>query len=208
MRSKSFGVVAPSLLLGLCLVTSAVGRPQGALSASRSRSPEHPDQIAAQHPAPTDITSRGGSRSGSAGAVQLNQNIVNRIFRSETLSIGRNARLIDRHDQINRSLFQLSHTTPTSPAEARLIQSQIARQLAQFDQIGKHLLLNKTHIGNTLPLYDAQVARSLQALQMLAPNSPRVADYVIKAMRHQQAVSGSLQTIQTLPPATPNVPSS
>jgi hypothetical protein len=133
------------------------------------------------------------------------ENVVNQTLINEQRAIGRNDRLLGQESQINQRLFQLYHTTPTTPAMARIIQAQIQHQLALFEQIERHLSLNKVHIGDNSG-YDAQVARILGIMAQGAPGRPGVADYIIKAMRQQMILSDRLQDIAALPPATPYMP--
>jgi hypothetical protein len=88
---------------------------------------------------------------------------------------------------------------------ARIIQAQIQHQLALFDQIERHLSLNKVHIGDNSG-YDAQVARILGIMAQAAPGHPGMAAYIVNAMRQQMMLSNRLQDIAALPPATPYMP--
>lgn len=208
MSSKCFRVAAPSLALGLLLVTQALGRPQSQLLGLSN----HERKFTAPN-VPHDIDSAGNHALGQGGAapastISTNKNIMNRILNNEQLAIGRNERLLGQQDQINQNLFRLDHTTPTNAAMARIIHCQIAHQLALFQQLSNHFSLNQVHIGNTLPLYDARFARSLAALGPFAPGRPALIAYMVDSLRLQMMLSSRLQVIQTLPPATPYMPSS
>jgi hypothetical protein len=167
------------------------------IAAPRDR-PHTPD-AAGRH-----VMAQGASVSSST--IAANQSLVNQILHNERLAIGRNDRLLGRESQINQKLFALYHTTPTSPAMARIIRAQIEHQLALFDQIERHLSLNKIHIGENQG-YDTLVARALATLGVAAPGRPSLAAYIIYAMRLQTILSDRLQDIADLPPATPYMPS-
>jgi hypothetical protein len=195
MFRNCFRFATPCLALGLLLVTQALGRAQGHV-AEMSTAPRSTGNHAEQ----------GGSASPSS--VAENKNIVNHIINNEQLAIGRNERLLGQQAQINQNLYRLAHTTPSNPLMARIIEGQIDHQLAWFNQLARHFSLNQIHIGNYLPQYDAHVARSLGALALVAPGNPGLMAYIVDAMRLQMMLSNKLEVIQTLPPATPYIPSS
>jgi hypothetical protein len=208
MATTSFRAAAPSLALGLFLVSQALGRPQPPHSGL-----PHPKPTSGATLDPSQATNRGEihalSQSGTASSstISTNQNIVNAILKDEKLAIGRNDQLLDRQSWHNQSIYALSKKTPTSPAMARIIAAQMKQQTEMFYRIQHHLDLNKLHIGNRLPPYDAQVAKSLAALQVVAPGHPALVAYIVDAMRLQMKLSNRLKDIQSLPPATPFTPS-
>jgi hypothetical protein len=190
---KAFTAATPALALGLLLVTQALARPQFHTT----------DRVQPKvHDAPGVHAATNGN-TGSSGSVSTNVNIVNRIFQNERLALGRNYRLLGQQMQIDQRLMQLFATTPTTAA----IQAQITNQTTLFNQLSRLFSLNQIHIGNSLPGYDAQVASSLAALEAAAPNNAAVAAFIVQAMRNQMSYSAQLLRIQTLPPATPFMPS-
>jgi hypothetical protein len=207
MRVNFFRAVTPSLALGLFLVTQALGRPQSHLSGGHKLEPKvsaKGDVADSPGAAGRHVMAQGAKVSSSM--MSASENLVNQILHNEQLAIGRNDRLLGQEGQINQRLFQLYHTTPTTPAMARIIQAQIEHQLALFDQVERHLSLNKVHIGDNQG-YDAQVARALGIMAQAAPGHPGIAAYIVAAMRLQMVLSNRLQDIAMLPPATPYMPS-
>jgi hypothetical protein len=208
MKASSFRAVAPSLALGLLLVTQAVGRPQSHLADSRKPEPKTAvTGVSARTPDSAGVHAlQGKGASVSPAAITANQNIVNQILHNEHLAIGRNERLLGQESQINQRLFNLYNTTPTSPAMARIIQAQIQHQLALFDQVQTHLNLNKIHIGNN-SVYENQITRSMGILVRAVPGHPNMIEYIASTMRLQMILNTRLQEIVALPAATPFMPS-
>jgi hypothetical protein len=184
MKVHCFRAVTPFLALGLFLVTQALGRPQSHLSGGDRPGPE--PKVAAK-------------------MVSASENLVNQILHNEQLAIGRNDRLLGQESRINQRLFALYRTTPATPAMARIIQAQIERQLALFDQIERHLTLDKLHIGDNRG-YDAQVARAMAIMGRAAAARPAIIADIMASMRLQMMLSDRLRDIAALPPATPYRP--
>jgi hypothetical protein len=208
MRVNCFRAVTPSLAVGLFLVTQALGRPQSYLSSGNKPEPKvraTGDRADSPGAAGRHVMAEAQGAGVSSSTITANQNLVNQILQNERRAIGRNDRLLGQESQINQRLFQLYHTTPTSPAMARIIQAQIERQRALFDQIERHLSLNKIHIGDNQG-YDTQVARALGILDQAAPGRPGLAAFIGAAMRRQMKLSDYLKDIAGLPPATPYMP--
>jgi hypothetical protein len=140
--------------------------------------------------------------SAASSSIAANQSIVNRIIHDEQLGLARNERLLANQQQANERMFHLYQHTPMS----EVIRAEIVRQTTLFNQIQHHLNLNKVHIGNKLPLFDAQVARSLMILGESASGHPGLAAYIVNAMRLQMLLADRLNMIKDLPPATPFMP--
>jgi hypothetical protein len=192
------------LVLGLLLVTQALGRSQSplALLHKTDSKPTAAEGRAARPDARTahPIALSAGASSSSIAA---NQSIVNRIIHDEQLGLARNERLLAQQQQANERMFHLYHKTPMTQA----IQAEIVHQSTLFNQIQHHLNLNKIHIGDKLPPFDAQVARRLKILAESASGRPGLAAYILNALRVQMILSNRLNMIKDLPPATPFVPS-
>jgi hypothetical protein len=131
---------------------------------------------------------------------------MDQILHNEQLAIGRNERPLAQQQQINQNLFKLYHKMPTTAAMVSIINAQIEHQLALFDQIQRHLNLNKIHIGDNSG-YNTQFARSSNIISAAARNNPAMSDYAVTAMRRQVILNTHLQVIVALPPATPYMPS-
>jgi hypothetical protein len=203
MKANSFRVVAPSLVLGLLLVTQALGRSQSPLALLHKTDSKptatkggalRPDALAKE---PVAL-----SASASSSTIATNQSIVNRIIHDEQLGLARNERLLAKQHQANERMRHLYQRTPMSEA----IRAEIVHQTTLFNQIQHHLDLNKVHIGDKLPRFDAQVARSLMILGESAPGHPGLGAYILKAMQLQIVLSDRLNVIKDLPAATPFMP--
>jgi hypothetical protein len=175
---RLLGLAAPALLVGLIVVTQALGR--------------------------TSATSAQAFEGPGAPNVKGLERTVNRLIKNELADLRFEQRLFKKQDQTNLRLFTLDQKlqSTNNKRQIHFINQQINRNLTVFNRYQAQLNFNKGALIYDLAVTSPYINRELAVLGQIS-SSVRVAQFVLITQSRQQAIDAALTAFLSRPPATP-----
>lgn len=188
-RPRTFAMALVAGVVAVVAIPAAQAKRSGIEGTSTTHSGAVLTGSKALHAQGTHAASVAGVRVGAA------MTIINEKLHDEGLAIARNTRYLQHRDQLAGTLLQLNPMVPRSASEMRRFHQAIQRNTVALNRVNRLISLSHRHLTRTLPRVDHTVNRLIDALAQVAGSNPRVAGFVLFAMKRQQNAMAQLQGI-------------
>jgi hypothetical protein len=136
-------------------------------------------------------------------AVSSREALVTRLLKTEDAAIARNDALLAARTAVENRLTFLEGLTPTTPQQARIIQLQIAHNMAVETAIQNKLNLNLAHLTATVPGIESAITIALAQISTITPPPLQAVRFVqiatVEAQQNSVALTRIIEEIPVSP---------
>jgi hypothetical protein len=191
MIRKVWAFAAPTMVVGIVLVSQALGRTQVQHSSALSESKA---QIHAR------------ASGGANATIKADEKAVNSILAHQNVLLSRDSVLFNRQAAVNQLLFRLTQVVPTTKAQWQSVIHQSSRDLALFYNLQGKIQFNEVQIGRSFSIFTPRLQSDLASLSQFAPSNAAVAQFILAAELRLMAQEQQYEAILARSPATPFIP--